>query len=160
MRATMRTFGWSEQLLESSQRLQLTEQAIKNALTAGITISPSEARAYYSEHAAAYRKPERRTIRDILLKQKSYAETLYTQVQGGADFAKVARQYLDDSISPDQGDEFTISRGETVSSFETAVFTLRTGLLSRPIHTKYGWYLIQALAPSRPPEVTPFSRAR
>jgi parvulin-like peptidyl-prolyl isomerase len=160
MRERMRVFGWSEQLLQSNQRLRLTEQAITNKLAASIKISPDEARTYYDQHAEAYRKPQRRTIRDILLKQKSYAETLYTQVKSGADFAKVARQYLDDSISRDQGDEFTISRGETVASFENVVFALTTGQLSRPVHTKYGWYLIQAVTPPLPAEVTPFSRAR
>jgi foldase protein PrsA len=48
-----------------------------------------------------------------------------------------------------------VSKGQTVPQFDKVAFSLKTNELSFPVHTQYGWHIIQALSPVRPAKQTP-----
>lgn len=64
---------------------------------------------------------------------------------GSAKFEDMARQYSDDGSATKGGDLGWLSPGETVPEFEHAMDTLKPGEISQPIHSPFGYHLIQVL---------------
>ena len=70
------------------------------------------------------------------------AAQLVAQLQQGAPFASVARQFSSSSTAANGGDAGWISPGEMPSEVDTAIEQLRPGQLSQPIPVKDGVYII------------------
>jgi peptidyl-prolyl cis-trans isomerase SurA len=70
------------------------------------------------------------------------AQQLITQMQQGAPFASVARQFSAAPTAASGGDAGWISPGEMPSEVDAALDQLRPGQLSAPIQTKDGVYII------------------
>ena len=76
------------------------------------------------------------------------------------DFAKLAKKYSKDPGSAAQGGKLTISKGQTVPPFDKTAFSLKTGELSQPIKTQYGYHIIQALSAVKPAKSTPLAKVQ
>ncbi|GGZ52632.1 peptidylprolyl isomerase [Mesonia mobilis] len=79
---------------------------------------------------------------------KEQIEKLYTQLQEGAQFEDLAKQYSDDKNTAVNGGKLnTFKRGRLNSEkFEDAAFSLSgEGEISKPIQSKYGWHIIKLL---------------
>jgi len=71
-------------------------------------------------------------------------------VNGGEDFAAIARQYSDDPGSgPLGGDLGEAPRGTYMTSVDSTVWNQPVGEVSRPVRSQLGWHLIQVLARSQ-----------
>ncbi len=91
------------------------------------------------------------------------ANQIYKQLQGGADFAALAKKYSQDPGSKDKGGKFTATKGSDVPEFDTAVFSTgaKTGVLLKPVNTsQYGWFVIKPTADITPAKTTSESKAR
>jgi hypothetical protein len=109
----------------------------------------------------AYQKglPTRRDVRQILVKcpqptpcgaAKVVIDRLHAWLERGADFAALARRYSDDPSTRTHGGRALITRGEWVQPLDSTAFRLRTGAISRPMRTHFGWHVVQALSPPLP----------
>ena len=67
------------------------------------------------------------------------------RLENNADFAQLARQYSEDPSNAKGGELGWLSPGDTVPEFERAMNALKPGELSGPVHTPFGWHLIQVL---------------
>jgi len=77
-------------------------------------------------------------------KRADLADKLLKQLQGGADFAQLAKTNSDDkSNAADGGDLGTFGRGTMVTEFEDAAFALRPGQLSPVVQTSFGFHIIK-----------------
>ncbi|MCS7080617.1 MAG: peptidylprolyl isomerase [Chloracidobacterium sp.] len=76
---------------------------------------------------------------------RAKAESLIKQLQGGADFAKLAEQHSDDLVSKKQGGDLGYFReGMMVTPFFEAVKALQVGATSTtPVQTQYGFHIIK-----------------
>src|SRR5438034_390125 len=101
-----------------------------------------------------------RSFRHSLVKAKALADRLYSQLKGGADFGALAKKYSQDPGSKAQGGQLTITKGQTVPEFDKTAFELKTNELSKPVHTQYGYHIIQALKPTTPRKVTAFAQVK
>ncbi len=64
----------------------------------------------------------------------------------GGDFAQLAKEYSDDPGSAETGGDLGwFGRGQMVTEFDDAAFSLAVGEISQPIKTTYGYHLIQVL---------------
>lgn len=63
-------------------------------------------------------------------------------VQGGENFADLARRFSADSTAPQGGDLGWLTPGETVPAFEAAMNALQEGQISEPVESPFGWHLI------------------
>ncbi|MGH9415208.1 MAG: peptidylprolyl isomerase [Terriglobales bacterium] len=122
------------------------------------TAAPSDAQiqAYYTAHATEFAQtkvrhiligdnetpngPNPRTAAQALAK----ANELEAKLKAGADFAAIAKADSDDPGSKDKGGELgDISPGETVPEFESAVAKLPVGQISPPLHTRFGYHIVE-----------------
>lgn len=70
-------------------------------------------------------------------------EDLKKQVDGGADFAALARAHSDCPSSAQGGDLGAFGRGQMVKPFEDATFSMPVGAVSGVVETPFGYHLIQ-----------------
>ena len=89
-------------------------------------------------------------MRHILVNTQVARRQLDEQLKSGGDFAALAKKYSKDPSSAKGGGKLTITKGETVAPFDKVAFSLKTGAISPPVHTQYGWHIIQALSAVKP----------
>ncbi|HEY7604634.1 MAG TPA: peptidylprolyl isomerase [Gaiellaceae bacterium] len=141
-------------------RANLLSNAIFKKVTADAKVTDADVKAYYETHREVYTTPQTRVVSHILVKKKALADRLYGQLKDGASFAALAKKFSTDPGSKAQGGRLTITRGQTVAPFDKVAFELRTGQLSKPVHTQYGWHIIHADKPATPHRSTPFSQVK
>jgi parvulin-like peptidyl-prolyl isomerase len=141
-------------------RTQVLAEAIFEKVQATAEVTPAEVRQYYDAHPELYQQAESREVRHILVKSKALADRIYRQLKAGASFKALVEKYSTDTASKSIGGELTDTKGSFVQPFEKVAFTLRTGEISKPVKTQYGWHVIEALTPIKPPQRTPFAKVR
>ena len=127
-----------------------------NEIPGGVPqVSQQEIQQYFAQHQAEYTVPEQARSRHILIKvapgadaktdaaAKAKAEALLKQIQGGANFAELARQNSDDPGSKDKGGELGFARrGMMVPEFDNAIFTQKIGD-TRIVKSQFGYHIVQ-----------------
>ncbi len=82
---------------------------------------------------------------DEVESRKAAAEAILAELQGGADFAALARARSDDPGSAAQGGDLGWApRGVYVAPFDQAVFSMAPGEL-RLVQTDFGWHIIEVI---------------
>lgn len=80
----------------------------------------------------------------ILVPTKEAADSLLTLLQGGADFAELARNNSTCPSAQQGGDLEWFGRGQMVGEFDKAAFELKDGQVSaQPVQTRFGWHIIK-----------------
>lgn len=75
---------------------------------------------------------------------RELADKLLADINGGADFAKLAQEQSQDfGSAPDGGDLGWFKRGRMVPEFEKAAFETEPGKLSQIVETEYGFHIIK-----------------
>jgi len=117
--------------------------------------SQQEIQQYYNAHQSEYSVPEQARSRHILIKvapgadattdaaAKAKAEGLLKQIQGGANFADLAKKNSDDPGSKDSGGELGFAqRGRMVPEFDSALFTQKIGD-TKIVKSQFGYHVVQ-----------------
>jgi foldase protein PrsA len=159
-RKTLKQQGLTEDQAKEEVRAQLVSEELFKKVTSDVKISDKEVKAYYASHKSQYGQPQTREVRHILVQKKALADQLYAQLRAGANFAKLAKKYSKDPGSASNGGKLTISKGQTVPEFDKTAFALKKNELSKPIHTQYGYHIIQALSEIKPAQTTPLSKVQ
>jgi len=133
-----------EQVLEVLRTRMLAEKIFEQ-ITSEVEVTDEDIQAYYEENGAQFEQPASRDVRHILVKTKAKADQIHQQLENGADFARLARQFSEDESSAEQGGDFTAQKGATVAPFDKVAFELETGELSEPVKTQFGWHVIEAV---------------
>ena len=109
---------------------------------------------YYESHIEDYKEAEKVMAAHILLKTENMSpdqekavlekiKDIRSQLEQGANFATLAKEYSQDPGSKDKGGDLGyFGRGQMVPPFEEAAFTLKVGELSQPVKTRFGYHLI------------------
>ena len=114
-----------------------------------------EIQAYFTAHQSEYETPEQARSRHILIKvpagadaktdaaAKAKAEGILKQIQGGADFAELAKKNSDDPGSKDKGGELGFAqRGTMVPEFDKAIFSQKIGD-TQIVKSQFGYHIVQ-----------------
>ncbi len=154
-KAQLKKQGLTDEQVRRDIKAQLISEEVFKKITADVKVSDADVHDYYVQHPQLYAQPQSREVRHILVKTKTLADKIYSQLKGGADFAKLAKQYSEDPGSKTTGGKLTVSRGQTVPQFDAKAFSLKVNEISQPVKTQYGWHVIQALGPVKPAKTTP-----
>ena len=81
--------------------------------------------------------------RHILVDTKELCDDLKTEIEGGADFAELARQHSKCPSGLKGGDLGEFGPGQMVPEFDTVVFSANVGTTQGPVQTEFGFHLIE-----------------
>jgi parvulin-like peptidyl-prolyl isomerase len=152
--------GLTEDQAKDAARAKLISDELFKKVTKDVEVSDGAVKAYYNSHKSQYGQPETRDVRHILVQKKALADSIYAQLKAGANFAKLAKKYSKDPGSAANGGKLTISKGQTVPAFDKTAFSLKKGELSPPVHTQYGYHIIQALSAVKPAQTTSLDKVK
>ena len=122
-------------------------RALRNAYLAQKidgAVTDEEVQAAYDKEFADFEGPEEINARHILVKEKAEAEALIAELDGGADFAELAREKSTGPSGPNGGSLGYFVKGQMVPPFEAAAFALEPGTYTKePVETQFGWHVIK-----------------
>lgn len=134
-----------------------------------IDVSEAELRAYYDQNRSRFETVEERFARHILFQVDedttdeaalAAAQSARERIEGGADFAEVAREVSEDVPTRLVGGELGwITPGMLSGPFEEALYSLDVNAVSEPVRTDFGYHLIK-LEQVRSSEVQSFEEIR
>ena len=81
--------------------------------------------------------------RHILVPTEEVCLDLKTQIEGGADFAELARAHSTCPSGKKGGDLGEFGRGQMVREFDEVVFMGEVGTCLGPVKTQFGYHLIE-----------------
>jgi len=121
-----------------------------------VEVSEEQLLNRYEQSIESYTSTEVRTASHILLtmeddiskEESKQVENrladIRARIVAGEDFATLAQEYSQDpGSSADGGNLGEIEKGMMVQPFETALFQLQVGEMSKPVKSAFGWHLIR-----------------
>ena len=157
---TIKAQGLTKETARAEVKAQLVSEELYKKVTGDVKVSDKQIRDYYDSNKSIYVQRESRDVRHILVTKKALADQLYAQLKSGGNFAQLAKRYSKDPGSAQNGGRLTITRGQTVKEFDRTAFSLKKGALAAPVHTQYGYHIIQALSDIRPAKTTSFDKVK
>lgn len=130
-----------ETALENERRQLIAAEVIEKAMATEISSEELQT-AYEEEYGSAEPTPEFNASH-ILVETEEEAQAVKEEIEGGADFAEVAKEKSTGPSGPGGGDLGWFSPGMMVPAFETAVAGMEVGAVSDPVETQFGWHIIK-----------------
>jgi peptidyl-prolyl cis-trans isomerase C len=82
--------------------------------------------------------------RHILVESEDEAKSILADLKKGGDFAEIAKKKSKDpSAAAEGGDLGYFTKDQMVPEFSEVAFKLDKGQLSDPVHSQFGWHIIQ-----------------
>ena len=83
------------------------------------------------------------TARHILVDSEQKCQSIIDEINGGADFAALAKEHSSCPSGNSGGELGTFGRGQMVAEFETACFDGDVNAVQGPIKTQFGFHVVQ-----------------
>ncbi|MCA0941316.1 peptidylprolyl isomerase [Salipiger pacificus] len=128
--------------LKTERRTLLAAETVSAVADAAVTDEALQA-AYDAQFADADQGQEYNASH-ILVENEDEAKAIIEELNGGADFATVAKEKSTGPSGPNGGELGWFSKGMMVEPFETAVAGMEPGAISdAPVQTQFGWHVIK-----------------
>lgn len=127
--------------LENSRRDYLSNVALTEVVLAAVTDDALQ--AAYDERFKEFAPQKEYSAAHILVETEDRAKELQAELDGGADFATLAKANSSDTGSGANGGELGwFGLGQMVKPFEDAVVAAEVGKVAGPVQSDFGWHLI------------------
>ena len=83
------------------------------------------------------------TARHILVDSEAKCEALKSEIEGGRDFAEVAREHSSCPSGRQGGDLGSFGPGQMVREFDEVVFSGELNKVHGPVKTQFGYHLLE-----------------
>lgn len=127
--------------LEDVKERALQEAYITKNIDAEVT--DANVKTAYDDLVAKMPPQEEVRARHILVKTEAEAKAIKKQLDGGADFIKLADEKSSDGAAKNGGDLGFFTKDQMVAEFSTAAFALKKGEVSGPVKSSFGWHIIK-----------------
>jgi foldase protein PrsA len=125
---------------------RLLVSAVNDEVAPISTPTELELASYLEKNIAKYDAGEQVHAMHILVADLATAQEVQRKLTEGADFAALAAEYSTDTGSKAAGGDLGwFERGQMVTEFEDAAFSLKPGETSEPVKTQYGYHIIRVL---------------
>lgn len=142
------------------RREELMEAALyADYVLKDLKVTDEDVRADFDKHASEWTTPERRRVSHILVKTKDEAEAIKKRLDAGEPFAEVAKKESIDTQSKNNGGDLGWIVKKDVPPAFSAVLSFKSGQITDPIPSKFGWHLIRVTAID-PPKPMKFEEAK
>ena len=127
------------------------DQVLQNAaLKAAVLpkVDEEAVKAQYDKEYAGKPGEEEVHARHILVDSEAKAQDIIKQLDAGAKFEDLAKKYGDpkDAATQQGGDLGFFKKGDMLPEFSDVAFKLKPQEYTKtPVHTRYGWHVIQVL---------------
>ncbi len=159
----LRTQGWTmaqfrEMLRADARRQQLQQQYLAKQQRGmkPIPVTAEEVRQFFDENGGQFgRRPATVTFRQVVIQPTpsdsadtaalAEARALVDSIRAGVEFESLARRFSDDDGSRQLDGDLGWFRRPSgfVRQFEDAAFALRSGEVSAPVRTQFGYHIIK-----------------
>lgn len=131
----------SEEQLKESIRIQLLATKI---LGKDVKTEEADLKAYFEENLEQFDKRQL-TARHILVNTEEEAKAIKAQLDGGADFAALAKEKSIEPVAKESGGD--LGSFDRTSPFDPdflkGAFAVKKGEISNPVQSQFGWHIIQ-----------------
>ena len=123
-------------------RNRILEQAlVSREVTAAAT--DKALRARYEEEKGKQKGADEVRASHILVETKEEADAIVAELNKGGDFAAIAKEKSKGPSGAKGGDLGFFTKDKMVPEFASAAFALKTGEISAPVKTGFGWHVIK-----------------
>ncbi|EBA16951.1 PPIC-type PPIASE domain protein [Roseobacter sp. SK209-2-6] len=126
--------------LDNESRAQLAANVIGRVMRSATT--DEALRAAYEKKYSSGDGGDEFHASHILVESEETALDIKQELDAGADFAVLAKEYSTGPSGPNGGDLGWFTQGRMVPEFEEAVLEMRSGEVSEPVQTQFGWHVI------------------
>ncbi len=145
----------------------LVSKLLDQEVNQKVLVKPSDIAAFYEKNPDRFQQGETLRASHILVvvpaeanaqtrtALRGRADAALKAAKAGQDFAKLARQYSQDSSAQRGGDLGFFPKGQMVPAFDQAAFALAPGQVSDLVETQFGYHIIKAIE-KRPARIVPF----
>ena len=125
----------------------ILDELLTDRIKAKIELSKEELDAFYEKHAHELLTSLKIQVSQMLLPNYPAAKDLEKQINQGGDFAKFAQRYSIDGKTKGKGGDLGPYRKDLViPEVDEVIHTLKPGMVSAPIKTDAGYYLVMITA--------------
>jgi len=129
-------------MLDNQRRTYLSGVMLDETAKAAVT--DEAVQALFDEKYAAVEPGKEYNAAHILVATEDEAKAIRAELDGGADFAAIAKEKSTDRGSAAAGGDLGwFGVGMMVKPFEDAVIAMKKGELAGPVETQFGWHLIK-----------------
>jgi peptidyl-prolyl cis-trans isomerase C len=86
------------------------------------------------------------SARHILVSSEDLCNELKTRIEGGEDFAVLAKEYSSCPSGKQGGELGSFGRGQMVPEFDRVVFSAPVNQVQGPVKTQFGYHLLEVTA--------------
>jgi peptidyl-prolyl cis-trans isomerase C len=137
----------NDQIRDRARRYKeklMLDELLKDRIKTKIELTKEELDAYYEKHARQLLTPLKVRVSQMLLPNYPAAKDLEKQVNQGGDFGKFAQRYsIDHKTKANGGDLGPYRKDLVVPEVDEVIHTLKPGMVSAPIKTDAGYYLVK-----------------
>jgi parvulin-like peptidyl-prolyl isomerase len=133
--------------LQDQLKDSMLSEKVQASIFQGVKVTNQQVQTYYKAHAQSFHQATSRMTRHILLKTKAQAEKVRALLAANntdANWTKLAKKYSQDAGTKNSGGDLgAVTQGQMVAPFDKATFALKVGVISQPVHSTYGWHIIE-----------------
>jgi peptidyl-prolyl cis-trans isomerase C len=126
--------------MENERRALMAAQVIEGLVDDAVT--DAAVQEIYEQTYLQADQAEEFNASHILVATEEEAAAIVEELNGGADFAEVARAKSTGPSGPNGGQLGWFGAGMMVPEFQAAVEALEVGAISGPVQTQFGWHVI------------------
>lgn len=159
MSRQLKAAGLTEETFKSGLAEEATAKAV---LASKVTVTDADIKKFYDDNPDKFENPEQISVSFITLggpdptmgvplsddmkkAKRKQLQDLRDRAKQGEDFAALAKQYSEDTVSRENGGKISIYRGMQgmPPEFEETAFKLQTNEISDVITTQYGYHILK-----------------
>jgi hypothetical protein len=149
--ANLKRSGMTRAQLKAQIREQRRTRKLVEKI-GNVEVSPEEARQYYGNNPSAWIESESRDVRPIMIpvapeadskdqaEAESKAQAAHDALSRGGDFEQISLRFQDRPLAP-----IHLTRNSHEQTLARNAFALKVGEVSKPIKTRWGWYVIRLI---------------